>query len=449
MPTSYNFFKKEIQKFILDHIYKDTKILDVGPGCGTYSDMLKPYGYWMEGVEIFPPYVEQYNLTNKYDKIHIADITMMEIPYHIKFVIIGDVLEHLSVDDAKNVIQKLTDKNCDFLIAVPYMMEQGEHFGNIHETHLQPDLTPEIMLERYPELQLLMGNNQYGYYINKDFWIYEKAFVLYTTDSYFDLAEVCVNSIRKHSNTPIIIYNINSEKRIYGKGICNVDWDCDVHIANGRNEFIDRSDPNIYTLLIERPNIVKNALRLAKTVAYIDTDSVATKYCERIFDFFPEKSEHPYFVKGIYDFLMINGRGGASSHGNLSGTLEAPVCKLLGFNQYNRKEYRQTGYFVAGQNCIKFLEDWYWYCQCPTILRDNFHYAPFHEETVVNAMLFDKNIHIGLPYIYINGLHEYLDFKGQEYFIRDWVRVPQDEEHLLFYHGEKNIEKLNQFIEKL
>jgi hypothetical protein len=33
------------------------------------------------------------------------------------------------------------------MVAVPYMMEQGEWGGNIHETHYQPDLTPENMLK--------------------------------------------------------------------------------------------------------------------------------------------------------------------------------------------------------------------------------------------------------------------------------------------------------------
>jgi hypothetical protein len=31
---------------------------------------------------------------------------------------------------------------------------------------LQPDLTPKIMTERYPQLKLLIGNDRYGYYIN-------------------------------------------------------------------------------------------------------------------------------------------------------------------------------------------------------------------------------------------------------------------------------------------
>jgi len=52
------------------------------------------------------------------------------------------------------------------MIAVPFLYEQGEWEGNVYETHHQPDLTPAIMQERYPELNLLIGDNAYGYYVN-------------------------------------------------------------------------------------------------------------------------------------------------------------------------------------------------------------------------------------------------------------------------------------------
>ena len=43
------------------------------------------------------------------------------------------------------------------------MMEQGEHEGNIYETHHQPDLTPEVLKKRYPKLKRAFENEYYGY----------------------------------------------------------------------------------------------------------------------------------------------------------------------------------------------------------------------------------------------------------------------------------------------
>ncbi|BCU97828.1 MAG: hypothetical protein CM15mV19_0650 [uncultured marine virus] len=43
-------------------------------------------------------------------------------------------------------------------------MEQGEHEGNIYETHHQPDLTPDIFKERFRYTTSLFENEYYGYY---------------------------------------------------------------------------------------------------------------------------------------------------------------------------------------------------------------------------------------------------------------------------------------------
>lgn len=455
MPTSYPFFKQEVKQFILENIPISCSILDLGAGCGTYSDMLKKYGYFMEGVEIFKPYIDQYDLKNKYHRLHNVNLLDYESYNYHRLVIMGDVLEHLSVEDAKAIIAKYLGKMSNLLVAVPFLMEQGEYEGNTYETHLQADLTPQVMNERYPELELLYGNEFYGYYINKDFWYDDKAFVLSTDQAYFDLAKKCIESIRLHSDIPIILYTINdNEEDGWATGL----WDLNVNVINWvapevhsfteRKDFIDRSDLDVYKLLIQRPKIMLDALKYAKVVAYVDADSIATKYATKMFDFYHDQP-YPLFVHGVYDYLMINGRGGASDPNDLSGTLEAPICDLYNINQYTRQNYRQTGYFVCGQKTKAFLREWAWMTEHPEILKNPAYFVPFNEETVVNALLWKLNITESLPYCYINGLHKSLEFKGQPYFIADWQKIPAIEELLWFYHGEKDIDKINEFIEYL
>ncbi len=50
---------------------------------------------------------------------------------------------------------------------------------------------------------------------------------------------------------------------------------------------------------------VKHALQYAKVVAYVDSDSVATRHVDGIFDYFPENNSYPYFVEGIYDWNTV------------------------------------------------------------------------------------------------------------------------------------------------
>jgi hypothetical protein len=450
MPTSYPLYKDSVRNWFLENVPFNTRIMDVGAGCGTYSQLLRGYGYKMDAIEIWEPYIEKYDLKSKYDQVWNWDFINMPVGAYddYDFFIMGDILEHLSVDEGQWILSFLRLKRKKFLIAVPYQMEQGEHEGNMYETHLQPDLTPEIMEERYPELELLYGNNFYGYYINKK-QKHEKAYVLYADDSYLDLVDACCRSIRNHSNIPIYVYMLNSHNKVNVKNTTTIRWDCDVRHLKKRNDYINREDKQIYKLLIERPKIVKHALQnYAEVVTYIDTDSVATRNVDSIFDYFNVDSSYPYFTEGIYEYLIVNGRGGAESRNDLSSTLEAPACELFGINQQNRGMYRQTGYFVAGQNCLDWLDEWAWLCQNPSVLRNNAWYAPFNEETIANCLLWKYKQYKGLPYCYINGLRKNLIFTGYDNLISDWVKIPATERQLIFFHGEKDIEKINKFIDE-
>ena len=240
---------------------------------------------------------------------------------------------------------------------------------------------------------------------------------------------------------------LNSDNNVQVENTITIKWECDVKNYDKRKDFIDRSDKNIYKLLIERPKITKDVLsKYAEIIAYVDTDSIASPYVDRIFDFYNNDSTYPYFAEGVYDYLHINGRGGADSRDDLSTTLEHPACQLFGINQYVRERYRQTGYYVAGQNTIEFLDEWYWMCHHPAILNNFQWYAPYHEETIMNVLLYKRNAFNGLPCIYVNGLHSNLEFTGEARIDGHWLRIPAKKEDLLFYHGEKNIDKINLFI---
>ena len=165
MPYSYSLFKDQVRDHIVDNFPKHTKFLDVGAGSGTYGRMLKPHYEKVDALEIFPEYIKMFKLEEVYNKIHIGDI--LEFSFlEYDYIIMGDILEHLSIKDAKELIKKITHSGKKCLVAIPYTMEQGEVNGNIYETHLQPDLTHEVFLFRYPMMKELYRNHEYGYYIN-------------------------------------------------------------------------------------------------------------------------------------------------------------------------------------------------------------------------------------------------------------------------------------------
>ena len=448
MPYSFTYFKEEVRDWFLTNVPTSKRILDVGPGVGTYSDLLRSFDYRIDAVEIFEPYVDKYKLREKYDNVYINSIVVFDIKDY-DFIILGDVLEHLPENYAKELINDIVNSGKECLVAIPYEMEQGEHEGNVHETHYQPDLTPEVMAERYPSLTCIYNNEYYGYYVHMQ-KKYDKAFVLYATESYYGTVSACVKSLKAASDIPVIVYMLNSDLNVEGAEI-TVNWNC-VDVNPTQGSFIDRNNSDVYKVLMQRPAIVKDALHYAHTVAYIDSDSIATEYVNDIFKYYHDQSPYPYFVEGVYQYFMSNGRGAVIGRENLHKSLEAPACQLFGVDQSIRDAYRQTGYFVAGKHTIKFLEEWEWMCNHPDVIKNPQYYAPYHEETIVNVLLWKHMFLDGLPYCYVNQKFDTLrpfeskDFSGDRW-LGDWARLPESKERLLFYHGEKDPENMNKMIE--
>lgn len=164
MPYSSTAFKEDIKNHILSNIKPNEKILDVGAGSGTYARMLGKY-FYIDAVEIFEPYIEKFELHELYNKVYNVNILAFDFsPYD--YIIMGDILEHIPKYEAINLVGKINSAGKKCLIAVPYLYEQGEYDGNVHEIHHQPDLTHNIFLERYTCMHLLFKDDGYGYYIN-------------------------------------------------------------------------------------------------------------------------------------------------------------------------------------------------------------------------------------------------------------------------------------------
>lgn len=164
--TSYYFYKTEVAQYLKSSFSQSATILDVGAGQGAYYDYLHDYFPNIEAVEVFQPNIVNYNLEGKYKKVYNCDIKDFKYNYY-DIIIFGDILEHLTVEEAQTVLDYALDRCKEVVVAVPYQYEQGSENGNDYEIHKQPDLTPELVLKRYPKLKLLYKNDVYGYYIKK------------------------------------------------------------------------------------------------------------------------------------------------------------------------------------------------------------------------------------------------------------------------------------------
>jgi len=149
--------KPAILKYVLENIRKDAKILDVGFGSGVYGKLLRAFYYQnIDGVDVYDKNIHEMGLDKIYDNIFIENILNFHFD-HYDLIIMGDVLEHIELEAAQELLLRFMDDNkCStMIISIPYEYEQGELYGNSHEKHLQDKVTEEYMKRHYPYLKLI------------------------------------------------------------------------------------------------------------------------------------------------------------------------------------------------------------------------------------------------------------------------------------------------------
>jgi hypothetical protein len=168
MPYSFDYYKEEVKLHIMRNVPNYAKVLDVGAGSGKYGVMLGHYFGKIHALEIYEPYIDKFDLHSIYTTIFCADILDFDISEY-DYIILGDIVEHLELKVAQELLSYINNSGKKCLVAIPYQMEQGEVDGNIYEKHLQSDLTENNFIERYPYMRLLFNNDLYGYYVNYEF----------------------------------------------------------------------------------------------------------------------------------------------------------------------------------------------------------------------------------------------------------------------------------------
>lgn len=146
MPTSSFWGKAQIVDWMRDYHLRMRRVLDIGVGQGTYSDLLRSAGLchhteWV-GIEVWQPYISKYDLMRKYHVIINQDVRTLDWHrmgrYDVAFV--GDILEHMTKPDAIEVMDQILKHVEVAIVSVPVVYwPQEEHDNNPHERHVKPD----------------------------------------------------------------------------------------------------------------------------------------------------------------------------------------------------------------------------------------------------------------------------------------------------------------------
>lgn len=159
---SYPYGKPDVCTWVRENFQRGSVLLDVGACDGKWRELLPEYT--MDAVEIFEPYARK---LKGYRNVFVMDVAEIEYDWY-DLVIFGDVVEHMTVEQAQTVLEYAKGHCRDMVVAVPWLYEQGEVDGNKWQAHLQSDLTPELFAERYPGFEVLHDTaNGYCYYHKK------------------------------------------------------------------------------------------------------------------------------------------------------------------------------------------------------------------------------------------------------------------------------------------
>lgn len=157
---SYSYGKPEVCAWVRQNFPTDATILDVGACDGKWGKLLPEYAN-MDAVEAFEP-----NLINLGGYRNVFHVDIRGFAYErYDLIIFGDIIEHLTVEEAQAVLAYAGPRCRDMIIAVPFLYQQGAIYGNPYEVHIQDDLTAENFEERYPGYAVLFdARYDYRYY---------------------------------------------------------------------------------------------------------------------------------------------------------------------------------------------------------------------------------------------------------------------------------------------
>jgi hypothetical protein len=145
MPSSST-FGKPFTYFLVKELGRRAsplplRMLDLGAGLATYPKMLKGVlsGCKFTGVEVWSPYIENFDLNYWYDQLIIADVRYLDWSKVPRFDVafFGDILEHMTRAEAAAAVMAAANVGGCVITSIPlgHHPQDAEH-GNLWERHV-------------------------------------------------------------------------------------------------------------------------------------------------------------------------------------------------------------------------------------------------------------------------------------------------------------------------
>lgn len=285
----------------------------------------------------------------------------------------------------------------------------------------------------------------------------KRSYITFINEKYVPFADKLADSITLFSKYPLIVYSYNFDyvpkhQNIYTKRLDDGNMALpkfeNVSDNNGNVGIVDRSDYNTYYTLSRKPVVLFDSIENGlEEGVFLDADGLVRENIDDLFDYLPDCTDYPLIGKGLFEYMMLYGKGDPA----VGMTLEQPLMHLLGIR--NRTLfYGQTNVVLFNNKCKDFFEDCKKVANNKNILRHNLLYAPYHDETIMNVMLWKRNATKQLPLVHFNlsGFTELQKFNssvsGTWMDNCPWHKIPQDKNQIKFFHGCKSVIELDKCL---
>lgn len=391
------------------------------------------------------------NINNQYEQV-IGELTDHEILISKRYIITYSSKNQLVLN---NLISRFSNLN--------YKIENYENSFDYGVGYIYTEKKNE-----YPIDVKLGSNNSFP----------KRAYVTFTNEYYLPLADKLAKSLQKNSKYPIIIYSVNCDinftyPNVYSKRI-NLDtinlpkfiyekkyvvrkfaeYLHEEKLPEDSLGIVDRSNIDTYLTLTKKPTIILDAIQNGlEEGIFLDADGIAKENIDTIFDNYLTQCEnYPLVGRGVFEYMMLYGLGDPNSP---EGPLETPLMDLLGVK--DRTMHYVCSNFILFTNKMKdFVMEWGGLSNNKLILNENLKYAPYHDETLINVLLWKYKASKHLPLVHYNltNAEKAKDFYNttlrNNFLESEWHYIPEDIEDIKFFHGCKSpveIEKTIQVIE--
>lgn len=163
MPGSIDEGKEETIAWIKQ--INPKTVMDVGAGLGTYARLFIANDIKVDkidAIEVWEPYIHYFKIASIYNNVFKIDARDWD-NWNYDLVILGDILEHMTKEQAIKLWKSISKKAKYAVISIPIVhYPQGHVHGNPYEEHVKDDWSVEEVLESFDNIVSHVAHESVG-----------------------------------------------------------------------------------------------------------------------------------------------------------------------------------------------------------------------------------------------------------------------------------------------